>query len=449
MQIDQQPLVSFQEHEPVLSNRSVTMDITAPQPGCRDLGTPSKSRVQTFPIEKLAPKALVQQPPLYQPPTPPPEEDAEDTGMDWTPQHNFRSAKAYNTLQVNPVFNEPSPFHGALPPAPVGWARRLRNPTQPAFHKASEEKKENFFGKRDKRDKRLLLSDDASDVSSSFSPKSTGFMSTISSPVKFAPPRFFAPADRMETGLESLFEDTFKLSKDTDQTVEQDGEDDVDSGVSTLASSPLTRLATSLLLCACCGAWAKAGVFLPAAAPSLRTGCQILAASISSLNAASSAALPRTMRSTGSATYYGVEAATAMSLGVLVWEPWGYGYKFDIGKLGLWFLIALTVQEVWDFFSSLLIPAPSARAQVEEKANLTKQDTQLPKQASKPAARSEPSTRPFSQAWKSDRSTAVSTAPNINNVRVSQRMTRPKTGEEKRRDSLGVDNLGSLSLGGW
>ncbi|KAL8733338.1 MAG: hypothetical protein Q9166_002162 [cf. Caloplaca sp. 2 TL-2023] len=447
IQIDQRPQVSFQDHyEPLAPNRSRSEHVKNLVPEARDLSPPSRSRAQPFPIEKLAPKSQVPQQPSYQPPTPPSEEDAEDTSMDWTPQHNFRPARAYNTLQPNTVLNEPSPFHGALPPAPVSWAQRLRNPSQPSFRKASEEKKENIFGKKNKR----ILSDDASDVSSQFSPKSPGFMSEISSPVKFAPPRFFAPADRVETGLESLFEDTFSLSKDTMSRSGSIGQQNIESAVLPLVSGPLTRLVTAFLLSASCISWDYVVVFLPKSVPAVRTVCQLIAALISTLNAASSAALPRTTRSIGSATFYGTEAAVAMSLGCLVWEPWGYGAQFDFNALGLWFLIALTVQEIWDFVSSLVIPAQSTTAQIEEAPKPLHQNTVPHKKVVEQEPGSELRRRQFNQALKAETTVNVSTKRNLNNVQLSQRTTRSKARDiGSRRDSLGVDGLGSLSLGGW
>ncbi|KAL8700339.1 MAG: hypothetical protein Q9224_001010 [Gallowayella concinna] len=447
IQIDQRPQVSFQEqYVPLVPKTSNTEDVSALQPNTRNLSTPLRPRVQRFPMEKLAPKPLVQQQPPYQPPTPPPEDDTENMDMDWTPQHNFRPATTYNTLQSQPAFNEPSPFHGALPPAPVSWAQRLRNPPQPSFHKASEEKKAHFFSKRNQR----MLSDDASDVSSSFSPKSTSIMSEISSPVKFAPPRFFAPRDRMETGLESLFEDTFRLSKDIKPFDHEAEKEKVELGMSSVASRPWPRLVTALLLSASCGAWENAAAFYPGCAPVLCTICQIIAATIASLNAASSAALPRTIRSTGSAVYYGIEAAIAMGFGILIWRPWGYGDLLQFSKLGLWFLIALTVQEIWDFVSCLFIPAPSLRVQVEESRKPAKQGTELQQEASQQSApKSAARQGSFNQGPKMDQATVTSANASMNTMQLDPRMTRSRARNESRRDSLGVDGLGGLSLGGW
>ncbi|KAL8787591.1 MAG: hypothetical protein Q9213_002153 [Squamulea squamosa] len=447
IQIDQQPQVSFQEHyEPLAPTQSWPQNPLAFKPISRDLSPSSRSRVQRFPMEKLASPPSVPQQLPYQPPTPPPENDDEDMGMDWTPQHVFQPARIYNTLQAQPTFNEPSPFHGALPPAPVSWAQQLRNPTRPSFHKASDEKKETFFGKTTKR----TLPDDASEVSSQCTPKGPSFMSGISTPVKFAPPRFFAPADRMETGLESLFEDTFTLSKDTKPSGDRTAQRLQEPETGSLATNPSTRLVTTILLSMSCVVWEAAAALLPVSVPAIRIGCLLVAATISCLNAVSSAALPQTTRSMASAAFYGIEAAAAAALSWQTWQPWGYNVQFDFGALGLWFLIGLTVQEVWDLFSSLLIPAPSTSAQANSELQPTHQDTMPQKPAvQQQALRNEPPQRPFKPAPIAKQAPAFSTSAKVRGFQPSQRTTRSRTRDEGRRDSLGVNGLGSLSLGGW
>ncbi|KAL9637012.1 MAG: hypothetical protein Q9204_002031 [Flavoplaca sp. TL-2023a] len=447
IQIDQRPQVSFQEHyEPLMPARAKSQIIPPSHARPRDLSPASKSRVQRFPLEKLASQPLLPQQLPYQPPTPPPDEGDQDTGMDWTPQHNFRPAKEYNTLQPQAAFHEPSPFHGALPPAPVSWAQRLRNPTQPAFLKASNEKKEIFFGKQTKR----IFSDDASEVSSQFSPKSQSFMSGMSSPVKFAPPRFFAPADRMETGLESLFEDTFTLHKETKSSNDEIPQRRLGTEMSSLASSPMTRLATTILLSTSCVAWEFAANWFPASVPEVRSICQILAASISGLNAASSAALSPTTRSVSSALFYGLEATAAAALSGLIWQPLGHSAQIDIRALGLWFLIVLTLQEVWHFSPNLVLPAPTNTGQEVGDLEPEHEDAVTPKpKVQQQAVRGEARRRPFNQAAQVDRVPAFSTNTKSNHMHMSQRRTRSKTRNEGRRDSLGVNGLGSLSLGGW
>ncbi|KAL8770351.1 MAG: hypothetical protein Q9209_003987 [Squamulea sp. 1 TL-2023] len=445
IRIDQRPQVSFQEHyEPLVPTQLRPRNTLAFQHNSGDFNPSSSSRAKPFPIEKLVATPSMPQRQPYQPPTPPPENDDGDMGMDWTPQHVFRPARTYNTLQAQPAFNEPSPFHGTLPPAPVSWAQQLRNPARPSFHKASEEKKENFFGRTTKR----ILPDDASEVSSQCTPEGPSFMSGISSPVKFAPPRFFAPADRTETGLESLFEDTFTLSKDTKLTGDQTVLYVPEPKRVSLTTNPSTRLVIAILLSMACVAWEAAGALLPNSVPAIRIGCQLVAATISCLNAASSAALPQTTRSMASAVFYGMEATAAAALTGQVWQPWGYDGQFDFGALGLWFLIGLSVQEVWDLISSLLVPASSTLTRTSAELQSTHQDTMPQKPAvQQQALQKEPRPHPFNQAPIAKQAPAFSTSAKVPGFQSSQRTTRSRTRGEGRRDSLGVNGLGSLSLG--
>ncbi|KAL9019326.1 MAG: hypothetical protein Q9185_003404 [Variospora sp. 1 TL-2023] len=294
---------------------------------------------EKFPIEKLAPQ---RQQPVYQPPTPPPEEDNDST-MEWTPQHQFGPPLTYRAPQTRRVFDEPSPFHGVIPAAPVSWAQRLRNPpNQPAFHKASEEKKENFFSKKS----RPIVSDTASEVSSVAPSVADTSMFEVDSPVKLAPPRFFAPVDRMETGLESLFGDTFSLVLVRMISVQSDGGKEAD----------------------------------------------------------------------------------------------------QVAALGLWFLIAMTVQEVWGFIFCLA--APSAATAIESPARPPIQETQTLSNPRPPPASAYPKASK-AKAPAASAPTATSTKANPIRVEVSQRTTRSKARNEVRRDSVGVDGLGGLSLGGW
>ncbi|KAL8899100.1 MAG: hypothetical protein Q9207_006370, partial [Kuettlingeria erythrocarpa] len=261
IRIDQRPLVSFQEkYEPLIPARAQQDENTTIQMPLTDFNPPSQSGVEPFPIEKLAPRPYQ---PAYQPPTPPPEDDDEVSAMEWTPQHKFQQPVTYRAPQTQPVFNEPSPFHGVLPPAPVSWAQRLRNPpNQPAFHKASKEKKENFFGKKSNR----VISDAASDVSSVAPSVTDSSMLDFDSPVKFAPPRFFAPADRMETGLESLFSDTFTLGREPSMEEQQNA----NLTRRPISANPLPRLLTTLLSAASCVAWDYVSAMLPASGNYLR-----------------------------------------------------------------------------------------------------------------------------------------------------------------------------------
>lgn len=435
IQIDQRPLVSFQEkYEPLVPVGAQRDISTASQPSLRDFTPPSKSRVEPFPVEKLAPKPYQ---PVYQPPTPPPEEDIQTSSMEWTPQHKFQPPVTYRAPQTKFVFNEPSPFHGVLPAAPVSWAQRLRNPpNQPTFHKASQEKKENFFGKKSNR----VTSDAASDVSSVAPSVADSSMFDFDSPVKFAPPRFFAPADRMETGLESLFSDAFSLGREPSTAEQQDAH--VTKTV--IPSNPLPRLLSALLLAASCVAWDYASAMLPASGNSLRLMSMAASAIILAYNFICAARLPQANLSSIYFSLLGIEFVLASYIGGRIYEYSDHEQHQPIA-LGFWYLVALTIQEAWAFISSLAAP-PDANMVAEAPKPPTEQtptSSQAMQTASKP-----PKATGNKRTAASKASTALSTKAKSTHVETSQRTTRSKARNEARRDSIG-DGLGSLSLGGW
>ncbi|KAL8930146.1 MAG: hypothetical protein Q9208_000763 [Pyrenodesmia sp. 3 TL-2023] len=443
IQIDQRPLVSFQEkYEPLVPVGGQRDTNTASQSALGGFNPPSRSRVEHFPVEKLAPRPYQ---PVYQPPTPPPEEDIQASSMEWTPQHKFQPPITYRASQTKPVFNEPSPFHGVLPPAPVSWAQRLRNPpNQPSFHKASQEKKENFFGKKSSR----VISDAASDVSSVAPSVADSSMFDFDSPVKFAPPRFFAPADRMETGLESLFSDTFSLGREP-SVAEQQGPPILRTSAST---NPLPRLLTALLLAASCVAWDYASAMAPVSGKTLRLTSIAVAAIILAYNFICTARLPQADRSNVNLSLLGVGFVLATYIGGRIRE---YSENEQRQRqsitLGFWYLVALTIQEAWAFISSLAAPPPETPAVAETPFEPPMEQIPTPsletQAASKPrkAAGNNNNKRP---AANKQTSSALSMQAKSNHVEISQRTTRSKARNEARRNSIG-DGLGSLSLGGW
>jgi len=117
--------------------------------------------------------------------------------MDWAPtrpQQEFQPKHRALNPALNPqykaqpfgssstTFNEPSPFHGKLPPAPITPAQRLRNPpNQARLTVSSEEKKQNFFNRMTGKN-----SNDRADGNIGDSVQSKREM-------EIAPPKFFAP----------------------------------------------------------------------------------------------------------------------------------------------------------------------------------------------------------------------------------------------------------------
>ncbi|KAL9026966.1 MAG: hypothetical protein Q9196_004446 [Gyalolechia fulgens] len=438
IRIDQQPLVSFQEnYEPLVPPLSEQPTTIATRPTLRDSSPPWRRRAVPFPIEKLAPRP---QQLVYQPPTPPPEEDSEDSLMDWSPQHNFGPVSTYRAPQPKPAFEGPSPFHGVIPPAPISWAQRLRNPpSQPALPKASETEKENFFGKKNQR----MVSNTASDITSPALSATHDSMVDSDSPVKFAPPRFFAPADRMETGLESLFSSAFSLGKEQSSSSLR-GPPDPEATGSAPASKSLPTLIATLLLGASCVAWDYASIQHLASRDSVR----ILSIVIAGLNTLYnlSIAIARTDRNLGYIFLQIVELLMAAVFARAITTPSRREKAWQINAFGLWYLIALTVQEGWSFVSSLA--APQVGTPVEAPRSTIDQETPAP--AQKVQALDETSKRRAGKPVRAKNSTTLSAKAVSHSNELSQRTTRAKGRHEIRRDSLGVDRLGGLSLGdGW
>ncbi|KAL8737500.1 MAG: hypothetical protein Q9181_001630 [Wetmoreana brouardii] len=439
IRIDQRPLVLFQEdHEPFVPTQSQSTSTATSHQNIRDLSPPPRPRIDSSLIEKLAPRA---EQPSYQPPTPPPEEDEtmEDSMMDWTPQHNFRPATTYHAPQSRPVFNEPSPFHGVLPPAPVSWAQRLRNPpNQPTFRKASETKRETLFpGKKNKR----VISDAASDVSGQFSPVSyRENMSEMESPVKFADPKFFAPNDLIETGLESLFGDTFSLGRELREDASRQ-EPDERQMVTPSSYKPFGFLIAAVLLGVSCGIWDLASSILPGSEAQIRLLILLLAASVSARNVTSS-----TSRSLSSIVVSATGIALAAYIGMLLSYPMDHEGRESIGALGFWYLLSLTAWETWGFISNLATPSPVGQTEVMHQELLPQ------KEASQPAIPHPKQSTIRTPTINTSTTPTISTTRNPNTIALSQRATRSrskqKAYDEKRRDSLG-DGLGGLSLGGW
>lgn len=171
--------------------------------------TQSSAYQRPFSVNDLAPNRPYQSP--YNPPTPPPE-DNEAEAMDWTPsQQSLPPATLYR--QLKPTRVEPSPFYGRLPQTPKSQAHKLRNPNQPTFQKASSAQKQNFF----KRPHRQSDWDEVSELASDTESVDTRIdRSEVGSP-QFAPPKFFPGSDFLQdTGLESIFSQTFSIAEEPD-----------------------------------------------------------------------------------------------------------------------------------------------------------------------------------------------------------------------------------------
>ncbi|KAL9582374.1 MAG: hypothetical protein Q9212_003335 [Teloschistes hypoglaucus] len=442
IRIDQRPVVSFQEnYEPLVPPQA-----QAPQQLPRRAVTPPpKYCIDDSFLRKLDPQP--EETP-YQPPTPPPEEDGstEDSMMDWTPEHNFRPAAAYKPLQSlsKPVFDGPSPFHGVLPPAPVSWAHRLRNPpNQPRFRKASEKKKETLFPAKKQKH---VVSDAASDASSN-----RDGISEMGSPVRFADPKFFAPSDMNVTGLESLFGDTFSLGRDltVDSSSIIPGRDPTGAATSAPAPGPFFRLATAAVLGASCVMWDYDSTTLPTLVPQARLLCLLVAASVSAFNLYASSASFNGSGVIVSAT----SLAAAAYIGTTLYNRFDVeGDQDQLGAMGLWYLLAMTVWEIWGFICSLAAPSSDD----EPPMVAPQSDPMPPRQRPHPQQPLQPVQQPIKQPKLSnpvrEHTTTFSTRAKPNVVVMSQRTTRSRSRSQAReklpRGSLGA-GMGNLSLDGW
>ena len=212
LQVDYTPLVKFQDSpRPLIAQRSQQglVNITK-QPSYSQRtqfyaeNSERTARAQQFPISSLAPTPQQPYPPSGAPLTPPLDDD-DSEAMDWTPsQGSFHPTSSHRSLQSKPTLAQPSPFYGKLPPNPTSQNHRLRNaPNQPTFLKHSTPQPQNPFNRTLSPSKQ----DDFSEVGSEPSPSKQATFSP-----QFAPPKFFPPSDhRDDTGLESIFSNTFTI----------------------------------------------------------------------------------------------------------------------------------------------------------------------------------------------------------------------------------------------
>ncbi|KAL8969015.1 MAG: hypothetical protein Q9183_002196 [Haloplaca sp. 2 TL-2023] len=441
IQIDQTPLVKFHEnYEPLIRAQSPTRSDTILHQEQRIPSPLAKPRIDASLVEKLAPRTPQ---PTYQSPTPPPEEDetGQDSPMDWTPQHDFRPATAYHAPQAKPAFDGPSPFHGVIPPAPTSWAQRLRNPpNQPTFRKASETKRESLFPPRVTK---RVISDTASDASTQFSPISRRDMQfEAASPVKFADPKFFAPGDTKDTGLESLFRDTFTLDKRLAEDFPEDEWQNPWELPEHIVHNPSTQFLLGVLLAASCVGWDYASTVTPAYEIHVRLFILVVAASATLYQ----------LRSSLVARRFGSMGTQLCGLLASAYIGWRLSINSDnegverVSAFGLWYLIASMIWVIWDLVSSLAAPTKDT---IPFEASKPEYQEQVPQGSPVTVSQQAPRAT-ASRAPTVTKSTITSTTTKPNTIELTQRTTRSrsKAQNQSKRDSLG-DGLGSLNIGGW
>lgn len=166
--------------------------------------------IRPFSIMDFAPPKEQPHPSVYQPYTPPPDDD-DNEAMDWTPSQeikNLRPASSYRTS--NAVSQQPQPF-SYRENNRANALHNLRNPTnQPMFHEGFERRDQEPY----KTPKKNTMQDpyDESPLATPYEP-SLAAGSPELSPIKFAQPKFFPHTDREDLGLESLMANNFSLAE--------------------------------------------------------------------------------------------------------------------------------------------------------------------------------------------------------------------------------------------
>jgi len=192
-----------------------------------------------------------------QPPTPP---DTDSEAMDWTPSTSFNPAPLYHPQPVLPQSQQPSPFHGCLPPNTLSPAHRLRNPpsTQPVFRAASSKKQSRAEPRHTGNPLDLndlnTFSNPESRNSAQSSPEDPLFSEVSPKGARggFREPAFFPAGDRTDTGLEGLFSGTFSLGEEPFRRVDAKrggrGQREQGSGMWKLAASQKYSILGLILL---------------------------------------------------------------------------------------------------------------------------------------------------------------------------------------------------------
>ena len=189
------PLIIFHDdHEPLVTgNGAQKKHVTFSLPPSTDTQAFKTTASVSFPFNKVTTSPIKERFHQHVPDTD--EELDSNDAMDIDspqPTHNFRPVSS-RTPKI--LSQEPSPFYGKLPPAPVSQEHRLRNPpNKPSFQKTSSERQDKFF-------------------QSMVQPRSDTVNGKLDSPTKFRlhEPKLVIKQDNEETGLENWFSNVFSL----------------------------------------------------------------------------------------------------------------------------------------------------------------------------------------------------------------------------------------------
>ena len=205
------PLVSQATQQKASGRGSRVLGYISQQPNQRI--THSDDGLRPFSITDLAPLEK-RNPPVYQPPTPPPEED-ESEAMDWTPSQESRILRpptSYLTFDSTSQQPQPVSYREKLPAEALSQSISLRSASnQPILRKGTEARNREYF----KTPKKYAIreSSDESPFATPYDPSLASGSPNLS-PIKFAQPKFFPHTDRQELGLESLMANNFSLAEE-------------------------------------------------------------------------------------------------------------------------------------------------------------------------------------------------------------------------------------------
>lgn len=176
------------------------------------------------------------------PPTPP--ESVDEDAMDWTPTRVFRVPPP-PAPPLAPAIEPAGPtasFSGfqRLPPAPKSLAARLRNPsdTTPFFKAADETKRQTLF------------------QGANGSATQANHEQQTRNDFELAPPKFFPDVTRQsETGLEGLFDATFRLDEEPAEIVRRREQSQMNATTNLEWRSVISKLVSIVFVIGALIAW--------------------------------------------------------------------------------------------------------------------------------------------------------------------------------------------------
>ena len=242
------PLINFHDdHEPLVTGKEAqTKHVPTSLPLSTDTQVITTSASVSFPFNKANTSPIKER---YHQEIIDTDEDLDlNDAMDIDspqPKHNFRPVSSRTPKTVS---QEPSPFYGKLPPAPVSQEHRLRNPpNKPSFQKTSSERQDKFF---------QSMVQPRSDTGNGKLDSSTEF--------RLQEPKLVIKQDKQETGLENWFSSNVFSLGDSKIIPLQDQATSNDQDTAKLELTPgLHSLFPIVLLLTAIAFWTAAPMFSP------------------------------------------------------------------------------------------------------------------------------------------------------------------------------------------